>query len=393
MPWWDKQEKWDKLGREESLSDHWNNWMGYGGTLTYYSTFRAGDDKSSAESLERESLERKNLLYNLIKRLAVKANLIINDEEIDRRLYLKLLHDGSPYSERVSNPRSDHIPINPDPYMDAKENERGFVLDAMSGQVMTEVMARATICKSEWQKAYGAGIANASQFGLTIDEGKLAFDLFTIVEAAVARDRLVKEWPGFVPFLQRHAELVGPKDELQAWIDTLPKDKKFLNAAIHAIGFNLTSLDGETATLPPSYGAGVEEASEILTASTKTKRFSAVVNAILAMKKHGFVLEDEKEGEPQGDGKQPGNGGEEGEPPPDGEKEKEKEKPKPPGGVRVCNVDESKTTETITEVKLGNMDEGDFGKSEFEKMKIPDIETTVDYGKSVAVLRAKKAGK
>lgn len=193
-------------------------------------------------------------------------------------------------NERNNTPGSTEIVLSPDWIVGndgtADNSKTPEVVDAIGGQALLGSTLKRTMSRM----GYSASMNDTSHNA----ENNRA--LWRSLETAVAKQSLIKDWPGAAPYLWRHQTLTTSKaEEVNAFIANNPTS---LSAAVAATAWNIANPKHKL-ELPADMEAHVAEACKVLNSSSKDDRYSAARSAVELLEKH---FKDPPKGKDSGDG-------------------------------------------------------------------------------------------
>ena len=152
---------------------------------------------------DQVSTDNKNKCLSLLRQLNRSANIILNDGENEKNV--KVSFSGGHDSNTVCK---DDIFISPDDFLNSKDE---FIVDALTGKVLLATQLKRSVDKNTWTK-------------VKLESKNSDFDscknIWQAIEQFVAREEVIKNWEGFVPYFVKHSEnYISEKDKIQSLLN------------------------------------------------------------------------------------------------------------------------------------------------------------------------------
>lgn len=212
------------------------------------------------------------------------ANTVRNSgkDEKEKAIHLrwadkKNTEDGAT-ARNVNDPSQGDIVLDPHlVYRDGKDlSSDPNTMDGVGGKVLLAASMKRTVSK------------RATGHMLDAERSKRTFaptarSVFEAAETAIARDKLLADWPGAAPYLARHAHLekLANRDQVQEFYDKAPKN---LNAATAAAQWNIMHPANPVA-VSPELQAVIDGSEPVMTCKPddRYKESVKVAEAIMAL--------------------------------------------------------------------------------------------------------------
>jgi len=155
----------------------------------------------------QEKTDKKNKCLSLLRQLNRSANIILNDGENEKNV--RILFSGGQESNNVCK---DDVFISPDDFLNSKDE---FIVDALTGKVLLATQLKRSVDKNTWKKVkLESSLAGK---GSDFDSCK---NIWQAIEQFVAREEVIKNWEGFVPYFVKHSEnYISEKDKIQSLLN------------------------------------------------------------------------------------------------------------------------------------------------------------------------------
>jgi hypothetical protein len=146
-----------------------------------------------------EKTDKKNKCLSLLRQLNRSANIILNDGENEKNVKVSFSN-----GDDANTVHKDEIFISPDAFLNSK-NE--FIVDALTGKVLLATQLKRSVDKKTWKKV---------QLESKNSDFAPCKNIWQAVEQFIAREEVIKNWEGFVPYFVKHAEdYISEKDKVQ----------------------------------------------------------------------------------------------------------------------------------------------------------------------------------
>ena len=146
-----------------------------------------------------EKTDKKNKCLSLLRQLNRSANIILNDGENEKNVKVSFSN-----GDDANTIHKDEIFISPDTFLNSK-NE--FIVDALTGKVLLATQLKRSVDKKTWKKV---------QLESKNSDFAPCKNIWQAVEQFVAREEVIKNWEGFIPYFVKHAEdYISEKDKVQ----------------------------------------------------------------------------------------------------------------------------------------------------------------------------------
>lgn len=143
--------------------------------------------------------DKKNKCLSLLRQLNRSANIILNDGENEKNVKVSFSN-----GDDANTVHKDEIFISPDAFLNSK-NE--FIVDALTGKVLLATQLKRSVDKKTWKKV---------QLESKNSDFAPCKNIWQAVEQFIAREEIIKNWEGFVPYFVKHAEdYISEKDKVQ----------------------------------------------------------------------------------------------------------------------------------------------------------------------------------
>lgn len=255
--------------------------------------------------------------------------------------------EGTKEKDKFNNPDSDRVVLSPTHIIGKTGSEDNSsdpeIVDAVGGQALIA----ATMKKTSSMASFKSATDDKS------DQKDLSRHLWSAAETAIAKNDLLSGWPGFAPYIARHAKLMTDgKDDVQKFVD---ENMDTLPGAVAAASWKLMN-PREPLTLSETTDKAVNEALERFDLSDGSSRY-ATCKDVVSHLRSVFHWDP-----PKG-----GGGGGSGEP----EKKEEEDKGKPPTGGAGSPSEEPK--KKPSEPPPGGGGKPDEKEDEGPKVPMPRI--------------------
>jgi hypothetical protein len=183
-----------------------------------------------------------NRLQSIAARVSRPANVVRNTEDGEERTLYVAFSDGT----KTNDPKDTTIYLSPDAVLAQKKGvDEDIVVDAMTGQVLLAGTMKRTVSPKAWSDAAADSV------------NKPATTIWRAFETAIARQDVLKNWPGCADYFKRHAEqTAASKEQVQNAIDELRPSPELAAAAM---AWNIQYPANKLA-LPPKYQRAVDKA-------------------------------------------------------------------------------------------------------------------------------------
>jgi hypothetical protein len=148
--------------------------------------------------------DNKNKCLSLLRQLNRSANIILNDGENEKNV--KVSFSSGKESNNVCK---DDIFISPDDFLNSKDE---FIVDALTGKVLLATQLKRSVDKNTWKKV------KLESKGSDFNTYK---NIWQAIEQFVAREEVIKNWEGFIPYFVKHSEnYISEKDKIQSLLNS-----------------------------------------------------------------------------------------------------------------------------------------------------------------------------
>ena len=157
----------------------------------------------------QEKTDNKNKCLSLLRQLNRSANIILNDGENEKNV--KVSFSSGEESNSVCK---NDIFISPDDFLNSKDE---FIVDALTGKVLLATQLKRSVDKNTWKKVKLESRLGGKRKGSDFDSCK---NIWQAIEQFVAREEVIKNWEGFVPYFVKHSEnYISEKDKIQSLLN------------------------------------------------------------------------------------------------------------------------------------------------------------------------------
>ena len=176
--------------------------------------------------------DKKNKCLSLLRQLNRSANIILNDGENEKNV--KVSFSGGDNSNNI---HESDIFISPDDFLNSRDE---FVVDSLTGKVLLASQLKRSVDKGTWKK---------TKLESKSPDFASYKNVWQAIEQLVARDEVIKNWEGFIPYFVKHSEkYLSKKDELQSLLNNTFNIECFSSMFAWNILFSGNSL-----TVPDQY--------------------------------------------------------------------------------------------------------------------------------------------
>jgi hypothetical protein len=191
----------------------------------------------------QEKTDKKNKCLSLLRQLNRSANIILNDGENEKNV--KVLFSGGQESNNVCK---DDVFISPDDFLNSKDE---FIVDALTGKVLLATQLKRSVDKITWRKV------KLESKGSDFNNCK---NIWQAIEQFVAREEVIKNWEGFIPYFVKHSEnYISEKDKIQSLLNSTFNIDGFSSMFAWNILFSENSLN-----IPGQYSEIYEKCRKLL---------------------------------------------------------------------------------------------------------------------------------
>jgi len=191
--------------------------------------------------------DNKNKCLSLLRQLNRSANIILNDGENEKNVKVSFSS-----GEESNNVCKDDIFISPDDFLNSKDE---FIVDALTGKVLLATQLKRSVDKNTWKKVKLESrlVGEGSDF----DSCK---NIWQAIEQFVAREEVIKNWEGFIPYFVKHSEnYISEKDKIQSLLNSTFNIDGFSSMFAWNILFSENSLK-----IPGQYSEIYDECRKLL---------------------------------------------------------------------------------------------------------------------------------